>query len=307
MIQVRNVSKRFGARMALHDIDFRVDVGQVVGLLGSNGAGKTTMMRIVAGFLAPTGGAVEVAGHDLAKQPREVRRCIGYLPETVPLYREMSVHGYLVFMARLRGLSKRSAKIRAQEVVRICGLVSHARAAIGTLSKGFRQRVGMAQAIVHDPPVLVLDEPTAAIDPIQSVETRRLISELGRDRAILLSTHILSEASALCERVVILKEGRVVAEDRVEALSSRLGGEALRMRLRIDGPPQQVTARLQAIPSIASAEYADPFHLVEFAPGAQPQRDIGRAVVAEEGWTLISMETVEFDLEDLFLTLTGAR
>ncbi len=306
MIRVRNVSKRYGARMALRDVDFRVDHGQVVGLLGSNGAGKTTMMRIIAGFLVPTAGEAEVAGYDLAKQPREARRCIGYLPETVPLYREMTVQGYLVFMARLRGLPKRSAIARAQEVVEICGLVSHARAAIGTLSKGFRQRVGMAQAIVHDPPVLVLDEPTAAIDPIQIVETRRLIGDLGRSRTILLSTHILSEASALCERVIIIRAGRVVAEDRVEVLTSRVGGDALRMKLRIDGPAQRVTARLLAIPSITSVTYAGPFHLVEFARGAQPQRDIGRAVVAEEGWTLISMEPVELDLEDLFLTLTGA-
>ena len=217
MIRVRNVSKRYGARVAVHDIGFRVDHGQVVGLLGANGAGKTTMMRIVAGFLVPTGGEVEVAGYDLAKQPREARQRIGYLPETVPLYQEMTVQGYLVFMARLRGLPKRSARAKAQEVVEICGLVSHARAAIGTLSKGFRQRVGMAQAIVHDPPVLILDEPTAAIDPIQIVDTRRLIRELGRDRTILLSTHILSEASALCERVVILRAGRVVAVEPAES------------------------------------------------------------------------------------------
>jgi len=211
MIRVRNVSKRYGARAAVRDVDLRVDDGQVVGLLGANGAGKTTLMRIIAGFLVPTGGAVEVAGFDLLKQPREARRRIGYLPETVPLYREMTVQGYLVFMARLRGLPKRIAKARAREVVEICGLASHARAAIGTLSKGFRQRVGMAQAIVHDPPVLVLDEPTAAIDPVQIVETRRLIGDLGGNRTILLSTHILSEASALCERVVILRAGRVVS------------------------------------------------------------------------------------------------
>ena len=309
MIEVSNLCKRYGARTAVEGVSFNIDHGQIVGLLGPNGAGKTTIMRIAAGYLMPTEGDVLVAGADLVKQPRAARRSIGYLPETVPLYADMTVGGYLTFMARLRGLPKRHAKVRTEQVLASCGLESHARVAIGALSKGFRQRVGLAQALVHDPPVLILDEPSVGIDPVQLGETRRLIKELGRSRAILVSTHILSEASALCARLIILNRGRVVAEDSVDALSSRAASAATvgRMKLQVDGPPQQVTARLNAIPSIRSVAYAAPYHVIEFAPGADPQRDIGRAVVADEGWTLISMEPVELGLEDLFLQLTGAR
>ena len=224
MIRVENLAKYYGTRLAFDNISFTVEKGEIVGFLGPNAAGKTTTMRILTGFLMPTRGDISVAGHDMLSHSLEARQHIGYLPETIPLYTDMTVRSYLNFLARLRGLDKTRIKTRIEEVVDICHLEEYIDVIMGKLSKGFRQRVGVAQAIIHEPEVLILDEPTIGIDPIQVAATRQLIKELGKESTILLSTHILPEVSVICERVIIIHEGRIVAEDRIENLSSKISG-----------------------------------------------------------------------------------
>jgi ABC-2 type transport system ATP-binding protein len=302
MIRICNLTKDFGSRRAVDNISFTVDKGEIVGFLGPNGAGKTTTMRLLTGFLMPSSGDVWIAGHNMATERLLGQRRIGYLPEIVPLYTDMRTRAYLGFTARLRGMEGRKARARADDVIERCGLEAYADAILGKLSKGYRQRVGLAQAIIHDPDVLILDEPTSGIDPIQVVQTRSLISDLGRDRTILLSTHILPEAAAICERVIVIHHGRILAEDRIENLSMLLRG-GRRLRLSVQGPVEAVTARLRRIEGASRVVYAAPHHLVEFLPERAPQAMIARAVV-EEGWTLLSMETVDMTLEEIFLQLT---
>jgi ABC-2 type transport system ATP-binding protein len=303
VIEVQDLTKYYGTRRAVDGISFNVEKGEIVGFLGPNGAGKTTTMRILTGYLMPTGGAVSIAGHDMTSQSLEGRRLIGYLPEIVPLYTDMTTRAYLAFAARLRGLDRKRTKARIDDVVAICRLEDYIDVILGKLSKGFRQRVGLAQAIVHDPEVLILDEPTVGIDPIQVAQTKTLIRDLGQDRTILLSTHILPEVSPICERVIIIHEGRIVAQDRVENLSGSLKG-GRRLQLRVQGPADQVAARLREIDAIGDVTYEDPHHRVEFPPDQEPQAEITKAMV-ERGWTLLAMEPVEMSLEDIFLQLTG--
>ena len=215
MIRIQNVTKYYGARLAVDDISFNVEKGEIVGFLGPNAAGKTTTMRIITGFLMPTQGDVWIADYKMATHSLDGRRLIGYLPELVPLYTDMTTRAYLEFAARLRGLDKSKTRSSVDKVVQQCGLEEYIDVILGKLSKGFKQRVGLAQAIIHDPEVLILDEPTIGIDPIQVAQTRQLIRQLGRDRTILLSTHILPEVSMICERVIIIHEGRIVAQDRI--------------------------------------------------------------------------------------------
>jgi ABC-2 type transport system ATP-binding protein len=303
MIRIRNLTKDFAGRRAVDDISFTVDKGEIVGFLGPNGAGKTTTMRLLTGFLMPSSGDVWIAGHNMATERLQGQRRIGYLPEIVPLYTDMRTRAYLAFTARLRGLGRREAHARADDVIEQCGLEAYADAILGKLSKGYRQRVGLAQAIIHDPDVLILDEPTSAIDPIQVVQTKSLIRNLGKDRTILLSTHILPEVAAICERVIIIHRGRILAEDRIENLSTLLRG-GRRLRLSVQGPAEAITARLLKIETISGVAYAAPYHLVEFLPEREPQAMITRVVV-EEGWTLLSMEMVGLSLEEIFLQLTA--
>jgi ABC-2 type transport system ATP-binding protein len=302
MIRSLNLTKDFGGRRAVDNISFTVDKGEVVGFLGPNAAGKTTTMRLLTGFLMPTSGDVWIADHNMATQRRQGQRRIGYLPELVPLYADMRTRAYLAFTARLRGLARREALASAEAVIERCGLQAYADAILGKLSKGYRQRVGLAQAIVHDPDVLILDEPTSGIDPIQVVQTRSLVRDLGKDRTILLSTHVLPEVAAICDRVIIIHQGRILADDRVENLSTSLRGG--RLRLSVQGPAEAITARLLRIEAVRGVTYAAPYHLVEFPPEREPQAMITRAVV-EEGWTLLSMEMVGMSLEEIFLELTA--
>ena len=304
MIKVRDLSKSYGERRAVDGIGFDVAHGEIVGLLGPNGAGKTTILRILAGYLMATRGEVWVAGHDMARESLDARRLIGYLPEIVPLYTDMTTRAYLAFAAKLRGLDTKRTNARIEEVVVICHLEDTIDVIVGKLSKGFRQRVGLAQAIVHDPAVLILDEPTVGIDPNQVAQTRTLIRDLGRDRTILLSSHILPEVSAICERVIIIHRGRIVAQDRVESLAGVREGRR-RLRLRVQGPADEVTARLRRIDAIGRVTFEAPDHMVEFAPDLEPRGEITRALV-EGGWTLLAMEPVETSLEDIFVELTGA-
>jgi ABC-2 type transport system ATP-binding protein len=302
MIRIRNLTKYYGERLAVDDLGFTVEQGEIVGFLGPNGAGKSTTMRIITGFLMPTRGDVWVAEHNMASESLEGRRHIGYLPEVVPLYTDMTTRAYLEFVARLRGVDRRAVKRRVAEVVEQCALQEYFDVTLAKLSKGFRQRVGLAQSIVHDPEVLILDEPTIGIDPIQVAQTRQLIKNLGESRTILLSSHILPEVSMVCERVIIIHHGRIVAEDRIERLSSLVSGTE-RLRLRIAGPAGAVTGQLEKIPGVGNVTYREPFHTVEFAAGAEPHGQITAALV-ERGWTLRAMESAGLSLEDIFLQLT---
>ena len=302
MIRVENLTKYYGKRLAVDNISFNVEKGEIVGFLGPNAAGKTTTMRMLTGFLAPTRGDAWVAGYNVQSHSLEARQRIGYFAESVPLYTDMTVRSYLDFLSRLRGLDKNRIKSRIDDVVEICHLEEYIDVIIGKLSKGFRQRVGVAQTIIHEPEVLIMDEPTIGIDPIQVAMTRQLIKELSKERTILLSTHILPEVSMTCERVIIIHEGKIVAEDRIENLSSIVSGSK-RIRLEVEGPSQKVSERLRQIKGILRVRYDDPYYIIEYPANQDLRSKITEAVV-KGGWTLLAMESMEMSLEDVFLKLT---
>jgi len=302
VIKVESLSKSYGERLAVDDISFEIEQGEIVGFLGPNGAGKTTTMRAITGYLIPTEGEVWVAECNMRNDPLKARQHIGYLPETIPLYTDMTTRAYLGFAGKLRGLDSKAAQRRIDEVVEVCQLEEYLDVHTGKLSKGFRQRVGLAQAIIHDPEVLILDEPTVGIDPLQVVQTKEMIKELGRKRTILLSTHILPEVSLICDRVIIINQGKIVAEDNIDNLSKVLNAKH-QLRLRIDGPADKVTEHLSTIETLLDVTYQEPHHLLEFEEGKQPQSKINQ-VLAKEGWTLLSMEEVEMSLEEIFVKLT---
>jgi ABC-2 type transport system ATP-binding protein len=230
MIEVRNLTKRYGDLVAVNQVSFTAKKGEILGFLGPNGAGKTTTMRIITGFLPATNGTVEVDGFDIFEQSHEVRKRIGYLPENPPLYNDMTVSGYLEFVGRIKGISRSNLQEAKDRAVETCGLAKVTRRVLGHLSKGFRQRVGLAQALIHDPPVLVLDEPTIGLDPRQIIEIRTLIRELSGERTVILSTHILPEVAQLCQKVVIINEGRIAVEDLIENLTRDSGLEEVFLR-----------------------------------------------------------------------------
>ena len=304
MIKVESLSKTYGERLAVDDISFKIEQGEIVGFLGPNGAGKTTTMRAITGYLIPTEGEVWVADCNMRKDPLQARQHIGYLPETIPLYTDMTTRAYLSFAAKLRGLDSKAAQRRIDEVVDVCQLEEYLDVLTGKLSKGFRQRVGLAQAIIHDPEVLILDEPTVGIDPLQVVQTKEMIKELGRKRTILLSTHILPEVNLICERVIIINHGRIVAEDSIENLSKVLNTRK-QLRLRVNGPADKVSEHLSKIETLLDVSYHEPHHLLEFERDQEPQAEVNQ-VLAKEGWTLLSMEEVEMSLEEIFVKLTKA-
>ena len=306
MIQATGLTHFYGPRPAIDDVNFTVEKGEILGFLGPNGAGKTTTMRILTGFMPPTRGKVTVDGYDVVEQSLEVRRKIGYLPETVPLYTDMTVSSYLKYMGTLRAMPSKEIKRRIGEVVDVCRLGDYHKTIIGKLSKGFRQRVGVAQAILHEPEVLVLDEPTIGIDPIQVVETRRLIQDLGKSQTVVLSSHILPEVSMICERVMIINEGKIVAEDTPANLAQRLEG-VNRMEIEIGGPANEVMAALQRVEGVTDVSHRSAqgkeFYTVQVRGGQDLRDEISRAVVSS-GWSLLSMQSVGMSLEDIFLKLT---
>ncbi|HEX9896768.1 MAG TPA: ATP-binding cassette domain-containing protein [Dehalococcoidales bacterium] len=302
MIRVQNLTKYYGERLAVDNISFNVGKGEIVGLLGPNAAGKTTTMRILTGFLTPTKGDAFIADHNMATDSLEGRRHIGYMPESIPLYTDMKVRDYLDFFGRIRGLDVKQTRARINEVVQICHLEEYIDVIIDKLSRGFRQRVGIAQAIIHNPDVLILDEPTIGIDPIQVAQTRNLIKELGKDHTVLISTHILPEVSIICERVIIIHRGKIVAEDNIENLSAVLRG-ARRIRVEVKGPADKIAVALRRVPGVRRVMREGDFFVVESPAEVDPRAIINETMV-KSGWTLLSAESVEMSLEEIFLQLT---
>lgn len=310
MIEAKGLTKFFGDYPAIEDVSFLAEPGEVVGFLGPNGAGKTTTMRILTGYTPPTSGTASIAGHDIQTQSLEARRAIGYLPETVPLYLDMTVRQYLSYMGALRGLSKQRIRSRIDDMFGLCRLEEYTDSLIGKLSKGYRQRVGIAQALLHEPPVLILDEPTIGIDPRQVVETRQIIRGLGGEHTVFLSSHILGEVSQVCDRVMIIHEGRIVAMDKAENLSESLGGTT-RIILEVRGGAQhEITRILAGVPGVQSVEADESSGELRFIVECEPTQDL-RAELArriiERGWGLVDMHTAGLSLEEVFLRLTAKQ
>ena len=301
MIRADGLTKDYGTRRAIENLTFEARQGEVVGFLGPNGAGKTTTMRILTGYLPPTYGAAKVAGFDIISESLEVRRRVGYLPETVPLYPDMVVFDYLKFMADLRHLP--NAEDMVLDALEMVGMEERAEGYISALSKGMRQRIGLAQALLHKPEVLILDEPTIGLDPAQVVEVRNIIRDIGKERTVLLSTHILSEAQALCDRVLIINKGHIVAEDSPENLQARLVG-AERSILRVKGDTDELAPKIAAIAGVQNVKtQADGTLEFQFAPGMDIRPEVARIAV-KAGYDLLELRPVGMSLEEIFLELT---
>jgi ABC-2 type transport system ATP-binding protein len=301
MIQADGLTKYYGDKPAIRDVSFSVEKGEILGFLGPNAAGKTTTMRILTGFLPATNGHATVAGCDVFADSLEARKHIGYMPETVPLYPEMTIRGYLSFFADVRRVP--DAKKRMSHVMDMVDIGRRADDQIAKLSKGFRQRVGLAQALLHDPEVLILDEPTVGLDPKQIIEFRQLIKSLGGDHTVVLSTHILPEVSQTCGRVLIINEGRIVAEDTPRNLTSRLQSSE-RVLLRLARPQDEALARVCQVPGVTGATtLADGSIEVTCELGSDKREDLA-ATVVQGGWGLLEMRTSSLTLEEVFLKLT---
>jgi ABC-2 type transport system ATP-binding protein len=303
MIEVESLTKRYGRHTAVDGISFRVHKGEILGFLGPNGAGKTTTMRILTCYLPPTEGTARVAGYDVFEQPLEVKRRVGYTPETPPLYPDMEVGSFLDFCAKIKGVPARDRKTRISDVMEKTRVGDVRGTLIGKLSKGYRQRVGLAQAILSNPPVLILDEPTAGLDPKQILETRELIKGLGGEHTIVLSTHILPEVSMTCGRVVIINKGRVVAEDTPENLTHRLQGAAT-VRLEVGGNDAGLSETLATVAGVKVVRNPRPLlYEVDAEGGRDVRADLARAVVAR-GLDLLNLQQSGMSLEEIFLHLT---
>jgi ABC-2 type transport system ATP-binding protein len=307
MIEVQHLTKRYGPVTAVDDLSFRVETGEILGFLGPNGAGKTTTMRIITGYMPATEGAVAVAGYDVFEQPIEAKRRTGYLPETPPLYPDMRVREYLTFVAKIKGIPRREVASRVDASMARTRVADMADRHCGKLSKGYRQRVGLAQAILHNPDVLILDEPTAGLDPKQIIETRQLIRELSGSHTIVLSTHILPEVSQTCQRVVIINKGKMVVVDTPDNLTARLRG-AETIYLQVAAPVADVQAGLAGLHGITRVE-ATPVRdglvdvHVDHASGRDVRRELA-ATVVNSGWGLLELRPLKMSLEEVFLSLT---
>lgn len=303
MIEVENLVKQYGEVTAVKGISFTARPGQVTGFLGPNGAGKTTTMRMLTGYMPPTSGSAKVAGFDVFDESMKVRRSVGYLPENVPLYRDMTARDYLMYIAEIRGVKNR--RERADSVLERVGLSHRANSRIRTLSKGMRQRVGLAQALVHNPPVLILDEPTIGLDPLQVLELRSLVAELGKDHTVLFSTHILSEAEQVCDHLVIINQGAIIAQGSPAQLREQLqhGGRVL---VRVNAPTGEALTVIDRVPGIASVEVdTDEVSIIATpaANAADPRPTIAKALI-ERGWQLMEMRPLAVNLEEIFLEVT---
>jgi ABC-2 type transport system ATP-binding protein len=312
MIKVEGLTKRYARTVAVDDVSFEVAKGQIVGFLGPNGAGKTTTMRVLTCFLPATDGRAEVAGFDVTTQAMEVKRRIGYLPETPPVYPDMEVSEYLEFVGRLKGVSKANIRQRLDEVAERCAIADVKQKLIGKLSKGYRQRVGLAQAIIHNPDVLILDEPTSGLDPKQIIETRDLIKSLAGDHTIILSTHILQEVEATCERVIIIAKGKVVAADTVDNLTHRLrGSESVVIEVGGADGGDAVQRRLEQVSGVSRVISREGRNQklrfeVEGLQGRHIRPELAKAIV-ESGWELHELHAAAYSLEEVFIELTSAE
>ena len=307
MIEVQHLTKRYGPITAVDDVSFKAERGEILGFLGPNGAGKTTTMRVLTGYMPATDGKAIVAGYDVLEQPVEAKRRTGYLPETPPLYPDMTVSDYLTFCARIKGIPRSERATRLHSVMERTQIADVAARHCGKLSKGYRQRVGLAQALLHNPEVLILDEPTAGLDPKQIIETRRLIKGLGGDHTIILSTHILPEVSQTCNRIVIINKGRVVAVDTPDNLTARLRGSET-MYLQIDSMGGDAEAALSLVPGVTRVAVSDrrdgiAGYEVESEHGRDVRRQLAAAVVSH-GWGLLELRPMRMSLEEIFLQVT---
>jgi ABC-2 type transport system ATP-binding protein len=306
MIEVENLSKTYGSSRGVQGVTFKVGKGEIVGFLGPNGAGKTTTMRILTCFMAPSGGTARIAGFDILENSLDVRRNVGYLPESAPVYPEMSVRDYLLYVAALRGVPKAKRAERLEAALDAGKLEDKTETLIYKLSKGYRQRVGIAQAVIHDPPVLILDEPSAGLDPRQRVETRQFIKSLSKDHTIILSTHILPDVQETCSRVVIINQGRMVAEDTPE----NLAGSGDRITLVLQKPSPDAAQKLAQIDGVRAAQQnsmethaGESVFTLDVAAGRDAREEAARLCV-HEGWGLLELRRARRSLEEIFLELT---
>jgi ABC-2 type transport system ATP-binding protein len=307
MIEVKNLTKRFGATVAVKDVSFSVPTGQVLGFLGPNGAGKTTTMRIITGYMPADEGTADVAGYNIKTDSLEVRKRLGYLPENAPLYLDMDVPDFLKFIATIRKIKPSEHSQAIGRIVDLCGLQSVQHKRIGELSKGYRQRVGLAQAMIHNPEILVLDEPTSGLDPNQIIEIRELIKKIGKEKTVILSTHILQEVTATCDRILIINEGRLVADGTPDSLTKQATGETT-LLVTVKAPPDKVKAVFSKIPGVTqvreSGSTQDRVRAeLRFLSDTNPEEQVFRTVV-ENQWILTEMRRESASLEDVFARLT---
>ncbi len=308
MISVENLTKYYGIKKAVDNITFSVKKGEILGFLGPNAAGKTTTMRIITCYLSASSGTVRVAGYDIFENPIEVKKRIGYMPENPPLYTDMTVSSYLKFVGGIKGLSGKKLNERVNEVMKVAAVEDVKNRVTGKLSKGYRQRVGLAQAIIHNPEILILDEPTAGLDPKQIIETRELIKSLAGQHTIVVSTHILPEVSMTCDRVLIINEGKIVAEDTIEDLTKKIRGSET-ILMEINGPKNEIKEKLEKIEGVAEVKVQDTkdgglhkYH-IESKPSFNIRKELAKTVVNSD-WGLEEMRTISLSLEDIFLKLT---
>lgn len=310
MIEVENLTKRYPGRTAVDGISFQIGRGEVVGFLGPNGAGKSTTLRILSSFLPATSGTARVAGYDVFREPDEVRRRIGYMPENNPLHLDMRVREYLKFRARLKGLGWRRSRERVDAVLQQCGLTDVAGRIIGQLSKGYRQRVGLADALVHEPDLIILDEPTIGLDPHQIRSVRALVKELGRNHTVLLSTHILNEVEMTCSRVLILHRGRILASDRTEDLTQRMSLDG-RVVAEVEAPAAQLMEAFRDLPEVERVEVepldGDYLRLSLVPRNGVDLRPLVFAEVRDHGWPLRELTRSRHSLEDIFIHMTRGK
>lgn len=305
-VVVKNLTKKYNGFKAVDNISFRVNQGEVLGFLGPNGAGKSTTMKVITSYIAPSDGDVEVGGYSVITHPEEVKKLIGYLPENNPLYLDMPIMDYLEFSARLQGVPKEKVNQRVREMIKVCGLSGEKHKLIAELSKGYRQRVGLAHAMIHDPQVLILDEPTSGLDPNQIIEIRKLIKDIGKQKTVILSTHILPEVEATCDRILIINKGHIVADGTPETLRKQAKGrEVIRIKIE-DGKEEEIAAALRSLSSVLGVDMVpgrENTFEVQADKFAAPKRDIYKMCV-DKGWVLTEMIPYETSLEDIFHDLT---
>ncbi|MBG0783798.1 MAG: ABC transporter ATP-binding protein [Anaerolineaceae bacterium] len=301
MITVQNLTKDYGPKRAIENLNFTAEKGEVLGFLGPNGAGKTTTIRILTGFMPPTSGVAKVGGHDVIEESLEVRKLVGYMPETVPLYDDMRVYDYLRYMGQLRHLD--NLDNRVEDVLEKIGLLDRSESLIKNISKGMRQRVGLGQALIHEPEVLILDEPTIGLDPKQIREVRNLIQEIGKERTVLLSTHILSEAQQICDRVIIINKGHIVAEDAPENLQNRLSSSR-KVSVRVGADSEKAVELIKKVKGVVTARLGQN-GVIEFEnPSSQDSRAEVAKLLVNQGFDLLELTPEIVNLEDIFLKLT---